>query len=294
MKIFIVSCLLISVVFAADEPSNFQDCLEKDSISCVQVAVFRKAKSFFDQQTISLFGGLSLGKSERAGKSLDEPTIEIESANTVETRENALENYVLNRAKNFFQERSLSWDFAGTARSLSNAIPDDIKASVRALIVEERGKKKKILKKLLPLLGVLKIKFAILGVFALFAIGIIAKKALILSIISIALAGASAIRGIFSKLGGLGGLGGGSSSGGGGGGHGGGYSGGHGGGHEEIIAYTNGGSGGGGGGGWSSGGGGSSGGWSSGGYDSYGEHGSHSSPVAQSIAYSGHHKVARR
>jgi len=294
MKLFIVTCLLISVAFAADEPSNFQDCLEKDSISCVQVAAFRKAKSFFDQQTINLFGGLSLAKSERGGKSLEEPTIEIESANTVETRENALENYVMNRAKNFFQERSLKWDFASTARSLSNAIPDDIKASVRGLIVEERGKKKKLLKKLIPLLGVLKIKFAILGVFALFAIGIIAKKALILSIISIALSGASALRGIFSKFsggGGLGGLGGGGSSGG----HGsGGYSGGHGGGHEEIIAYTNGGSGGGGSGGWSSGGGGSTGGWSSGGYDSYGEHGSHSSPVAQSIAYSGHHKVARR
>lgn len=39
MKIFIVTCLLISAVFAADEPSNFQDCLEKDSISCIQVAV---------------------------------------------------------------------------------------------------------------------------------------------------------------------------------------------------------------------------------------------------------------
>ncbi|KAJ6637630.1 hypothetical protein Bhyg_10361 [Pseudolycoriella hygida] len=287
MKIFIVTCLLISAVFAADEPSSFQDCLEKDSISCVQVAVFRKAKSFFDQPTISLFGGLSLAKSERAGKSLEEPTIEIESANTVETRENALESYVVNRAKNFFQERSLSWDFASTARTLSNAIPDDIKESVRSLIVEERGKKKKILKKLLPLLGLLKVKFAVFGVFALFAIAIIAKKALLLAIISIAISGASVVQGLFSKLRGLGsgfgGLGGGSS-----GGYSGGYSGGHGG-HEEIIAYTNGGSGG----GWSSGGGGS-GGWSSGGYDSYGEHGSHSSPVGQAIAYSGHHKVARR
>ncbi len=245
--------------------------------------VYRKAKSFFDQPTISIFGGLSLAKSERAGKSLEEPTIEIESANTVETRENALESYVMNRAKNFFQERSLSWDFANTARTLANANPDDIKESVRSLVVEERGKKKKLLKKLLPLLGLLKIKLAVFGVFALFAIGIIAKKALLLAIISIAISGASVIQGLFSKLRGLGG---------GLGGFGGGSSGGHSGGHEEIIAYTNGGSGGGG--GWSSGGGGSGGGWSSGGYDSYGEHGSHSSPVAQSIAYSGHHKVARR
>lgn len=45
-------------------------------------------------------------------------------------------------------------------------------------------------------------------------------------------------------------------------------------------------------GGWSSGGGGGGGGWNN--YDSYGEHGAHSQPIAQSIAYSGHHKVARR
>lgn len=44
--------------------------------------------------------------------------------------------------------------------------------------------------------------------------------------------------------------------------------------------------------GWSSGGGGASG-WNYGG-DSYAEHGAHSQPVAQQIAYSGHHKVARR
>ena len=259
--------------------------------------VFRRAKAFFDQQNINLFGGLSFAKTtDRAGKSLDESNNEIETANTVETRENALENFFLNRAKNFFQERSLSWDFVGASRSISNAIPDDIKASVRALIVEERGKKKKILKKLLPLLGLLKVKLAALGVLSLFGIAIIAKKALLLSIISIAISGASFIRGIFSKLGGGGG-GGSSSSGGSSGwssGGSGGHGGGHGGGHEEIIAYTNGGGSGGSSGGWSSGvGSAGAGGWNSG-YDSYGEHGSHSSPVAQSIAYSGHHKVARR
>lgn len=44
--------------------------------------------------------------------------------------------------------------------------------------------------------------------------------------------------------------------------------------------------------GWASGGGAGAGGWNS--YDSYGEHGAHSQPVAQQIAYSGHHKAARR
>lgn len=249
--------------------------------------MYRKAKEFFDQQNINLVGGLSFTKAaDRAGKSLEEPVSEVETANTVETRENALENYVLNRAKNFFQERSLSWDFASAGRSLSNAIPDDIKASVRALIVEERGKKKKILKKLLPLLGLLKVKLAALGVLSLFGIAIIAKKALLLSLLSIAISGFSFIQRFLSgRSGSAGATTGGSSAGwsaGGSGAHG----------HEEIIAYTNGGGGSGGNGGWSSGGGGG-GGWNSG-YDSYGEHGSHSSPVAQSIAYSGHHKVARR
>lgn len=249
--------------------------------------MYRKAKEFFDQQNINLVGGLSFTKAaERAGKSLEEPTVsEVETANTVESRENALENYVMNRAKNFFQERSLSWDFASAGRSLSNAIPDDIKASVRALVVEERGKKKKILKKLLPLLGLLKVKLAALGVLSLFGIAIIAKKALLLSLLSIAISGFAFIQRFLSgRSGAATGAAGGSSAG---------WStagtGAHG--HEEIIAYTNGG-GAGNGGGWSSGGG--SGGWNSGGYDSYGEHGSHSSPVAQSIAYSGHHKVARR
>lgn len=247
------------------------------------IQVFRRAKSFFEQQNIDLFGGLSLTKTaDRAGKSLDDSVNEIESAATVEARESALENFFSARAANFFTERSLNLDLAGASRSLSAAIPEELKETVRGLVVEERGKKKKILKKLLPLLGLLKVKFAVLGVIALFGIAIIAKKALLLSVLSIAISAASFFRNAIGKLGGGGGSSGSSgwSSG----------SSGHGHGHEEIIAYTNGG--GAASGGWSSGGGSAgAGGWgNAGGYESYGEHGSHSSPVAQSIAYSGHHK----
>lgn len=43
MKILFVSCLLLSVAFAAaEEPAAFQDCFEKDSIACVQVTVRKK------------------------------------------------------------------------------------------------------------------------------------------------------------------------------------------------------------------------------------------------------------
>lgn len=287
MKVFIVSCLLLSVAYAEQaapaEKTAFSDCFEKDSISCVQLAVFRRAREFFDQDNIDLVAGLSFAKNgERGAKSLNfEPEPQVEAAGSVEARENALEDYVVNRAKNFFQERSLSWNFASASRSLANAIPDEVKASVRSLIVEGRGKKK-IIKKLLPLLGILKLKLAALAVLSIVGIALIAKKALLTSLVALAVSGSLALRKLFSGRGGglgsaLGGLGGGLSNGGGG----------WNGGVEEIIAYNTNGNGG----GWSSGGG--AGGWNSG-YDSYGEHGSHSQPVAQTIAYSGHHKVARR
>lgn len=281
MKILIVSCLLLSVALAEDQastPSSFlQDCFEKDSISCVQLTVFRRAKEFFDQPNINLIGGLSFAKSiERSGKSLNTETEpQVEAAPSVQARELALENFVVDRVKNFFQERSLSWNFASASRSLANAIPDEVKESVRSLIVEGRGKKK-ILKKLLPLLGILKLKLAALAVLAIVGIAILAKKALITSLIAIALAGSSVVGKLLGRLRGGGGFGGGYSNGGSN--------------VEEIIAYNTGG----GGGGWSSGGGGGGGGGWGGSYDSYGEHGSHSQPIAQSIAYSAHHKVARR
>ncbi|XP_031624951.1 glycine, alanine and asparagine-rich protein-like [Contarinia nasturtii] len=276
MKVFIVSCMLMSVALAqavpsGQQPSTFlQECFDKDSISCVQTTIYRRAREFFDQPSIKFVGGLSFAKSnERAGKSL-EPEPQVEEASSVQARELALEDYLLNRVKNFFTERSVSWDFATAGRSLANAIPDEVKESVRALVVEGRTKKK-IIKKLLPLLGLLKLKLAALAVLAIAGIAIIAKKALITSLIAIAIAGAGALSGAVSKLlgrrGGAGGLGGWS----------------QGSNVEEIIAYTNTG----GNSGWNSG----NAGWNN--YDSYAEHGAHSQPVAQQIAYSGH-KVARQ
>lgn len=194
--------------------------------------VFRRAREFFNQDNIDLVAGLSFAKNgERGAKSLNlEPEPEVEAAASVETRENALEDYVVNRAKNFFQERSLSWNFASASRSLANAIPDEVKASVRSLIVEGRGKKK-IIKKLLPLLGILKLKLAALAVLSIIGIALIAKKALLTSLIALAVSGSLALRKLFSGRGGglgsaLGGLGGGSSNSG------------WNGGVEEIIAYN--------------------------------------------------------
>lgn len=237
--------------------------------------LFRKAKSFFENPQIEIFGGVSLIKSNegRQGKSLDDNAVAVEAAPSVEARTSEMGTYFMNHAKNFFAERSLNFNFANAARSVARAIPDDIKADLRELVVESRTKKKKLLKKFLPILLGVGAKIAVLGVGAIFGLLFLAKKALVVSVIAFFLALAAGASSGLSRLGG-----------GGGGGLLGGLGGLFGGKNSAGAGASSG--------GWSSGGG-SSGGWSSGGNSGWDSHGAYSSPVAQTIAYSGY-KQARR
>ncbi|TMW51535.1 hypothetical protein DOY81_003394 [Sarcophaga bullata] len=261
-----------------EQTSAFAHCLESDSISCLQLTLFRKARSIFENPQIELFGGVSLVKSNegRQGKSLDETAIAVETAPTVEARNSEIGNYVLTNAKNFLVERSLNFNFANAARSVARAIPDDIKADLRELVVESRTKKKKLIKKLLPILLGVGAKVAVLVIGSIFGLLFLAKKALVVSVIAFFLALAAGASSGLSRiggggsgglLGGLGGLFGGKSSG------------------AATVGASSG--------GWSSGGGAPTGGWSSGSSSGWDTHGAYSSPVAQTIAYSGY-KQARR
>lgn len=192
--------LALCVIGVATAQENFKDCLEQDSISCVQMTIYRKARAIFESPKIDIFGGLSFVK--QAGRDARSANIDdaaVVSARSVEDRENALENFVTEGAKSFFQERSLNLDMASAARSVSDAIPEEVKSSVRSLVSEARGKKKKILKSLLPILGLVKLKFAALAVIALFGIALIAKKALIISIIALILSKFLLIKKLLSK-----------------------------------------------------------------------------------------------
>lgn len=197
-----------------------------------------------------------------------------------------METYLWTSVKNFFQERSLNFNLAHAARSVANAIPDNIKTDIRDLVVEGRTKKKLLIKKLLPIILGIKVKIFLLIFGSLFGLLLMAKKALIVSIIALGLAAFSAVGTIVHR-----------GAGGGGGGGGGLLSG--------LGSLFGGGSnnnagggwGGAGGNGWSSGGAGGwsgagGGGWGGGAWDS---HGSFSAPVpvAQSIAYSAHKPTAR-
>lgn len=192
--------VFVLCVFGIAAAQDFKDCLQKDSISCVQLSIYRKAREFFENPKIELIGGLSFVKP--AGRDARSSNIDgtfVESANDVEQRENALENFVTEGAKSFFQERSLNLDMATAARSLAGAIPEEVKSSVRSMVSEARGKKKKILKALLPILGLVKLKVAALAVVALFGIALIAKKALVISIIALILSKFLLIKKLLSK-----------------------------------------------------------------------------------------------
>lgn len=56
MKVFIVACVLFSVVYAQEqvnEPSSFmKECFEKDSISCVQMTV-RHTTNLYTYSTLN-------------------------------------------------------------------------------------------------------------------------------------------------------------------------------------------------------------------------------------------------
>lgn len=122
--------------------SGLEDCFKKDSISCVQIQLFRNARSFFDQESVELFGGLSLvknpGTKDKSARALEESSENLViSAKDADQREEVLEAFALKKLGSFFQERSLSWNLspvvdtvAATARSLVNSVPPEVKENI--------------------------------------------------------------------------------------------------------------------------------------------------------------------
>lgn len=142
--VLVVSCVLADPVPQPQVPAD--DCLQKDSISCLQLQTYRSLRSFFSQDNIELFGGLSLVKNaEPKARSLDnkDNDADITETNDVEKRENLLEDFAVTKVMNFFQERSLRWNLSPlvnevseTARSVADSIPSDMKTKISDFIEE--------------------------------------------------------------------------------------------------------------------------------------------------------------
>lgn len=145
-----ISLVLVSSCVLADpvpQKANVDDCFQKDSISCLQLQTYRSLRSFFSQDSIDLFGGLSLVKnSNNEQRSLDaskDADSVIAETNDVEKRENILEDFAVQKVMNFFQERSLRWNLSpfvsevsATARSVVDSIPADMKNKISDFIEE--------------------------------------------------------------------------------------------------------------------------------------------------------------
>lgn len=95
---------------------SIDECLQKDSISCVQKTLFRKAKEFFGRESFELVNGVSLvkateeGRGARSGKDLVYEQ-EVEKAAGVAERQSALENFVGDEVSEFLTGRSLKVRF---------------------------------------------------------------------------------------------------------------------------------------------------------------------------------------
>lgn len=113
MKAFVFVAAV--AILACAQAQSIDECLNQDSIACVQKSLFRKAKEFFDKDSFELVTGVSLVKSKadrssRSGKNLVYEQ-EIDGANDVTERQSALENFVGDEVSDFFSGRSLRVSF---------------------------------------------------------------------------------------------------------------------------------------------------------------------------------------
>ncbi|KAK0183025.1 hypothetical protein PV327_001103 [Microctonus hyperodae] len=186
---------------------DFNECLQKDSISCLQNTLYRTAKEFFNKEKIDIVNGVSMVKkddrSSRSGKEVlyDQ---EIDAANSVIDRQSALENFIGDEAGSFLSGRTLRINFAPamekigqTARAMVDSVPTEVREAVND-VVEGRGKKK-LLKSIWPLLLAAKAKMSVLAVLMTFGIALLAKKAIVASLLSLAISGFIGLRSMWSK-----------------------------------------------------------------------------------------------
>ncbi|XP_034949971.1 uncharacterized protein Osi6 [Chelonus insularis] len=205
MKAFL-TFVCLSMAFVLISGQNIDECLEQDSISCIQRSLYRKAKEFFNKDNIELIGGVSLVKNtNRNSKSGKEVMYdqEIEAANDITDRQSALENFVGEEVNNFLAGRSLRINFAPaiekighTARTIVDSVPKEINDVVNE-VVEGRGKKKFL--KVIPLLLAAKAKLGLLATLGFFGIALLAKKAILVSLISLAVSGFIGLKNMWSN-----------------------------------------------------------------------------------------------
>lgn len=183
--------------------SIYNDCLRKDSVSCVKYKLFSFVDKMIGQKdTFALTEGVTVVKtpgtidsSEGAPRSLG--------------GDESIDSMILNRVQGFLQSHTIKVDLKGsdvvnavasTGRALED-VSDTIFGSDEGSAVsgESRGKKKKAAKILGPLLLALGLKAAALLPLVLGAIALIAGKALLIGKIALVLSAVIGLKKLLSQ-----------------------------------------------------------------------------------------------
>ncbi|XP_046995455.1 uncharacterized protein LOC124607228 [Schistocerca americana] len=191
-----------------DAASTWDSCLKKDSIQCMQLVAYRNIRAFFDRDSIPLVTGLSLVREAEVGSAVSSTSAarelgrQVEEAQDVSSREQALEQFALGEAAAFVRERSLRVDLPqlarATARAIADRLPTDVRTKISELITEGRGKKK-ALKVLLPILLVAGVKAAGAVALSVLGLALLAKKALLVSTLALLVSGALVVLKLVSQ-----------------------------------------------------------------------------------------------
>jgi hypothetical protein len=124
--------------------TTIEECLNKNSLSCIQIQIYRSLKSVFDQDRIDLAAGLSLVREEGGKNGAEERAAEeqILGAQNFQTRETAIESFVYRKLLTFSHERSIRWKlspaFRGmvTARGFAGSLPAILHQTITNLVTE--------------------------------------------------------------------------------------------------------------------------------------------------------------
>ncbi|KAL0277518.1 UNVERIFIED_CONTAM: hypothetical protein PYX00_004769 [Menopon gallinae] len=179
--------------FGSAEDHSFETCLKKDSISCLQIHVYKKLRAILSQDRIDLLGGFRIVRENGTEEETAVAGDVLESREVAE-RQALLEDFIYRKVVHFFKHRSLQWNavaafeqIAPTARQLINNIPKNVKEKMAASFFSEgRGKKK--FKWFFPVIIAVKTTFFTWVKVVFVGVAFLAKKALVMSIIALTIA----------------------------------------------------------------------------------------------------------
>lgn len=177
--------------------SIFNDCSNKDSVSCVKYKLFSFVDKVMTQKdTFALTEGVTVVRT---------PGSESEGAPRAINADDSIESLLLNRVARFLQSHTIKVDLKGedivNAVSSTGRALEDVSESVFGddATVEGRGKKKKAAKILGPLLLAAALKAAALIPLVLGGIALIAGKALLIGKIALVLSAIIGLKKLLSQ-----------------------------------------------------------------------------------------------